>query len=42
MPAVSEKGGVDDGNQKMGTLASRHERVVGIVACFDFKFLIML
>jgi len=28
--------GVDDGNQKMGTLSSRHKRTMGVIVCFDF------
>ena len=31
------KRGVDDGNQKVGTLSSRHKRAIGIIACFDFR-----
>ncbi len=40
-PTVSAKG-VIDGNQKIGTLSSRHKRAVGIIACFDFDFLFVI
>jgi len=38
MPAVSAKRGVDDGNQKIGALSSRHKRAVFIISDVVFSF----
>lgn len=38
MPAVVSKKGIDDGNQKVGTLPSRQKKDLITIAHFDIKF----